>query len=1859
MQANPPARRLHRATCLAVAATTVLAVAVVLPVTAQVAAAATLPSNLLVNLLVNGSFETATSQTNFDTYTGTQLAGWTVTSGDVETDGTSIWPAADGNVSLNLNGNVPGALTQVVTTTVGTAYHVRFAYAEHADQTTPATFAVTWDGAQTLITAINPTVRPGNPPKPLGNFLYKDLYFVAQGSTSKLGFDSLGNNGSLGAVLDDVSVVPVTPTIPTTLTASLSASTAAPSGSSQVPITDVPFTQIGGTALDLVAAAPLRSVPLRSVPLRSVPLRSIPLQSVSLASVPLRSITLNQLPLSGSVTWQQVLTGTTYADVPLQQVTLDQVLAADKAKTNTALAGISLDQVDLSASPLRGISLASVYLGDTQLGKLPLTGGGTAYTALCAATSCPASGLSSTSPVLAADLAGAPLRSIPLRSVPLSSIANLPLSVPLRSVPLRSIPLRSVPLRSVPLRSKDGLDVAGNTKLASISLFALSPSAPVLTNIPYATAVSALPAGFTACTTCDTLASAVINRGPLAAVTLGQLASAGLLSSFTLGDLGPFDATGLSALTIGDLAGSMAPSVSIADALSSLIDPGQVPWESVSFADLNLPAYAKAPLVRYTAAVTLAGTGGAARDVSVVATLPAGFSYAGHVTGLPVGTISTPTVGTNGATTLSWTLLGRTPGAGTVNLGFDAHPSLTLGPAATPASLVASAPAIGTEPLLQTTPSTQSVTVIDEVTTPAAATLLLADTLAIGHTSVPGQPSYLKVPVPPAGTRVSVLLSHLPIDADLVVYSPSGNSTAPSSAPLRSVPLRSVPLPDPGTTAGGTLSAPSALQNDVPVVAGLSLAGSSTQRGTADEEVDLLSPGGGGFWTVQVSGYNGAASSSPWMLRVSQIAPESTICPARGYASQLSGPTNRLLAGVGDATRALFLVDYQQLIAEYGKTEADSVMTGLGKIAGRSDVAGAVVEVDTNTAVASAYDAWNADPCSIENANAVTRAISSLVLSYQKTYSGISSVTLVGGDEQVPMARVPDLTSSVNERTFAASDTGLGGADNPFTAAQKAGYLLSDDPYGTLQAVPWLGRSLYVPQLAVGRLVETPAQILGQLDQFAAAGGVVAPTSSLTTGYDFLSDGAQAVHSALSISLLKAAGGTAPTQTSLISNAWTKAELLAALLPASGSSPKIASINAHFDTSRALPANGNTTGTQTDLVTTADLTPGRLKNTLLFSMGCHAGLNVPLSYSGISGANGTADWPKALATQQALWVANTGYGLGDTATVALSESLMRNFAQRLDGTLTAGAALAFAKQAYLGELGTYGAADEKALQEIAFYGLPMWRIGGPTSDGSTAVVLPAPAALTTVTPTISTGDATGLPAYDTSSSPSFLRHDLSGASFWDVNGQTQTTAGAPIEPRTSVGVTPTSGGQAHGVLVTGLASTDVTGITPQFSRVVIDQSSNEPAQTVPGTTFPSGLATLSTVSTPVGDETRMVLLPGQFFSDPGKTIGTQRLFTSVGTRTYYSAGGNYAPPTFSLLGTSRSGTTATFTATVTAPVTESVRRVLVLVHASGSSSWTPVELHNVTGNTWSGDLVGARGPLEWFAQAVTSAGNVGTSTNKGSFFDSVPDFAVTLTGTTGNNGIYTSAVSVDAAGPNAPYTAVVDGGVSTTITSPVTVTGDGQHTVKIFGSGIQVASKTFSIDTTAPLVTITNPVGGVFAVNGPGAATVTCADGATGSGLATPCPSSLTVPTGQPGAFDLTLLSPVTDRAGNTTTIVHYEVRFAFTGFDRPVSSTALNLVKAGSAVPVKFRLADALGPVSAVNDVTAISYTVLPCSAASTVGTSTPDTVTASLSVLTSTSNGKFLYVWKTSKAFAGQCRVLTVTLADRTTHVAAFQFK
>ena len=1378
----------------------------------------------------------------------------------------------------------------------------------------------------------------------------------------------------------------------------------------------------------------------------------------------------------------------------------------------------------------------------------------------------------------------------------------------------------------------DGVDVAAVSELASVRLDQLSAQSVVRTEL--------------------------VAAGVLATRTLGDLAAAGLLAPYDLADLGPYEGVpALEALTIGDIADHVAPTVTLGTALLSLLDPRDVAWEQIPLPELDLPRNdTDGALVRYTASFALTGDG-AARTGTVAVTLPAGFGYAENViTTLPVGSRTPVQTGQ----TLTWTLPATRPSATTtVSIAFDVRPPLALG--AGTASLAVALPAAGTEPALAGADTAAVQVVSRTATDPAQAVLVQPDTLVVGHTPVAGQPGYVRVAVPDPGTRVSITLSQLAVDDDLVVYGPADRTdTSPGAAPLRSVPLRSVPLPDPGVDAVDPLRPPTSLQEDVPRLPGLPLVGVSAQRGTAVEQVDTLSTGGGGAYTVQVSGYDGAASDQPWVLRVRQVVPAEVTCPGRGFAAQ-TGTTTGLPTGVTAATRALFLLDEQQLRAEYGDAATAALVTDLEAFARRADVAGSVVRVDRSVAVASAYTAWNAEPCDIEAANAVVDAVSGLVVDYARTYGGIESVTLVGGDQQLPSGRVPDLTAAVNERGFAPEATGVGADgtrfDNPFSAAAAAGYVLSDDPYGTLEALAWLDRELYVPQLAVGRLVETPAQISGQLAQYRAAGGVVDPSSALTTGYDFLTDGAQAVDAALAASL-----GSTARRTTLVGETWTRADLVRALGVGEATAPSIASVNAHFDPSRALPAAGNTTGDESDLFVTSDVVgSGSFRSSLLFSMGCHAGLSVPAGYSGIAGAPATADWPKAFATEGALWVANTGYGLGDTATVALSEQLMAGFASHLDGTATAGAALAWAKQDYVGSLGAYGSADEKVLQQIVLYGLPMWRVGGPTSDGGTDVALPAAPALDRVAP-VASGLA-GLSAVSTVLEPSFARTDSPLGSFWSVGGETQTTAGLPVQPRTSRPATPSTAQTAHGVLVTGLTSRDVTGVDPRSARAVLDDSAAEPAQDAEGVTFPAGLASLTTSDTAAGRQTRLVVVPGQFLADPGEVRGTQRLFDRVETTTYYASTGAFVPPVFRTLDASRdTASSVTFSLEVDAAAGESVQRVLVMVRDGGAATWKPVDLQRVgTGALWRGSLPVTSRSVEWFAQAVSSTGNVGTSSNKGALFGSSADFVVDVTGQTGANGYFTSDVVVSVDGPAARYTVSIDGAAPQQVFGSLTITGDGRYDLVVRGSDGEVRTLTVLIDRTAPLVTVVPVGGGTFQVGGPGAGVVVCADGVEGSGVVGTCGQPVTVSTATPGLLSAALstlgLAPVADRAGNVTTAYTYQVRYTFSGFEPPVDGDGINVVLAGSTVPLKFTLASATGAVLVRSAVEKVESRQVPCGTGGPSGPPLPGT-SEPLSGLR-VKDGRYEYTWRTLEAWRGTCRVLEITFADDTVATATFDLR
>jgi predicted extracellular nuclease len=117
---------------------------------------------------------------------------------------------------------------------------------------------------------------------------------------------------------------------------------------------------------------------------------------------------------------------------------------------------------------------------------------------------------------------------------------------------------------------------------------------------------------------------------------------------------------------------------------------------------------------------------------------------------------------------------------------------------------------------------------------------------------------------------------------------------------------------------------------------------------------------------------------------------------------------------------------------------------------------------------------------------------------------------------------------------------------------------------------------------------------------------------------------------------------------------------------------------------------------------------------------------------------------------------------------------------------------------------------------------------------------------------------------------------------------------------------------------------------------------------------------------------------------------------------------------------------------------------------------------------------------------------------------------------------------------------------------------------------------------------------------------------------------------------------------------LHYD----FTGFFQPVDNIpALNVVKAGSGIPVKFSLSGDQG----LN----IFFDGYPQSKqitcdASALPAPIEETVTAGGGGLTyDPLTDQYTYVWKTSKAWAGTCRQLIVILKDGSIHTANFSFK
>ncbi len=1480
------------------------------------------------------------------------------------------------------------------------------------------------------------------------------------------------------------------------------------------------------------------NVPLAVIPLRAfepapptgpdpAPINGLPINGLPINGLPINGLPINGLPING---------------LPINGLPLKTPGGWAAALLGTSLAGLPLQTVTLQ-QVLSLPSPPTIKLGDLDLSNSAL---GRVTIGALALGSTPINGLGSQAPSIEAQLVAwcQSVASDPTRcttdDIGRQSLFALALSgAPINGLPINGLPINGLPINGLPI---NGLPING-LPLGTLPINGL----PTPGNVVDCTLVD-----------CPTK-------------TLGDAAALGAIKpGATLGDLHYYGN-----LTIGDLEQSLVgTNVTLGDLIGLLIKRADVPWETLSSRLLSAFDPFR-PQLGMTAGLTLAGSGLAPATVKIK--LPDGFDYVPGSATLALNAGTASPLGDPGVSgsTLTWNLPSVTLG-GNYALHFSTYSGTDVSPEQ--ATETVSSDAVSAA-------SSASFDVRDSFLNSEGLPTITPD-VAVQQSAIAsrGAVDLYQIPMPPAGTRLLVHLTNLSADYDLALY--ANQTTSVRTGATNGAPLQDAPIPDTSINVQGGANAqltPTALQ-DVPDP-GIPLVQVSANRGTDDEDVGMVSPGGGGYATIAVFGYNGASSPKPYSLRVTTQAPVAVTCPARSFTGGGTAGTVPTIASLPNDLNTLILVNEKRIGDTYGASAESSVVAALTRFAGDRalGVSGAVIPVEGVAQMQ--YTTWDQNPCDVGAANNVANAIADRIAQVKAARPNLKFVVFAGGDDQIPFFRIPDLSRIANENGFAGAF-----GQNEYFGALASSDLLTDNPYLDTRPIPATGRQLFVPDLIGGRLVEKPAQIVSAIGRYETSNGTLARSTAFVSGYDFVSDGSALVQARLNRFL-----GTSPART-LINNTWSKTDLLGAAFPTGGTAA-INDWNGHYDNHQALAANGD----QTNLITTSDLSGAHaLSGGIFFTMGCHAGFQTSDAIVGATSPD-ALDWSEYFAGTGTSFVGNTGFGLGNTDSVAFSEELMADLAGNLDGSVSIGQALARAKQDYYLSRTSFSSYDEKTLSEAELYGLPMYGIGvapapvgAPPAPPTSASPDPVLGASSSTSP--SQGSLTALPStsaqvasFDVSPHFSALQTGLHGQYFTN-DGQVQAPNYRPLQPFVTLPATRT-GATAHGVLIDGLTSSDVTPFNPDNVRPTVDLTANEPEPQFTDEAWPTKVPTLVSLNDSNGLRQNLNLTTGQFFTDSTTHAGVERKWTHIAGRVTYSPSSDFVPPTVDAIDAFVAGGTVSFSGRFSdrneTGAAGSVALAQVVYDVDNNSSWQALQLQRdpATG-AWSGGAPFSGTQVQFFVEACDPAGNCGFSSNKGRYFNAQPlpaqsgPISLTPSRAPDVGSWYTSPLSVTASSTTSAGVSVsVDSAAFVNAAGPIGISGDGAHVVQARGSDGNTAAGVFLVDTSNP----TPPVfvgiqGGTTPINNIPAA-VSCTSSDAGSGLAG-C-----VVTGFSTAYGThTLTATATDNVGHTSTSqLTYTVGLQAGNVLPPVTAPTgdqtnplandLQVFKIKSTVPIKFKM--------------------------------------------------------------------------------------
>ncbi|HEX9029675.1 MAG TPA: DUF642 domain-containing protein, partial [Anaerolineales bacterium] len=278
-----------------------------------------------------------------------------------------------------------------------------------------------------------------------------------------------------------------------------------------------------------------------------------------------------------------------------------------------------------------------------------------------------------------------------------------------------------------------------------------------------------------------------------------------------------------------------------------------------------------------------------------------------------------------------------------------------------------------------------------------------------------------------------------------------------------------------------------------------SLIGISAFDGTSSEGISVNTWDNSGYFYIRVHGRNGSFSlDAPFHLSVLLSGGECAL------VSPVLPPSS--LPATSGNYQTVILTDLARIPGTI--SEKSVLQKQLAAFAARPEVAGVVVDVAADPRVLAANRQADANPTCPYAKNLVAYAIKDIIDRY-RTLNPLAYLVIVGNDNVIPFFRHPDQALLASEKNF-IPPVRDGTASQ---ASLKLGYFLSQDRYASAYDISAKAVSLPIPDLAIGRLVETATDITGMLDAYLQTSGGEAPrpTSSLVTGYDFLAKTAQAI----------------------------------------------------------------------------------------------------------------------------------------------------------------------------------------------------------------------------------------------------------------------------------------------------------------------------------------------------------------------------------------------------------------------------------------------------------------------------------------------------------------------------------------------------------------------------------------------------------------------------------------------------------------------------------------------------------------------------------------------------------------------------